>query len=68
VDLFLSLAPDTPGPLAGIHHSLWHGLQPVHQPVIRNVSVRIFRRPLRRPGSRPPPVRFHDSHSLAIAL
>jgi tRNA nucleotidyltransferase (CCA-adding enzyme) len=42
LDLFLSLAPGTPGPLAAIQTSLWNGLQPVYQPVIRNVSVRII--------------------------
>jgi len=42
VDIFLRLSPNTPGPLSAMQTSLWHGLQPVHQPVIRNVSVRII--------------------------
>ena len=42
VDIFLRLSPNTPGPLSAMQTSLWHGLQHVHQPVIRNVSVRII--------------------------
>jgi len=34
--------PDAPGPLSAMQTSLWHRLQPVYQPVIRNVSVRII--------------------------
>jgi len=42
VDIFLRLSPDAPGPLSAMQTSLWHRLQPVYQPVIRNVSVRII--------------------------
>ena len=41
-DIFLRLSPDAPGPLSAMQTSLWHRLQPVYQPVIRNVAVRII--------------------------
>ena len=42
VDIFLRLSPNAPGPLSAMQTSLWQRLQPVYQPVIRNVSVRII--------------------------
>ena len=40
VDLFVSLSPETPGPLAAIHESLADHFRN-HRPELRNVSVRI---------------------------